>query len=176
MRKLKFALICVAGTATITACSPRHHMTGQYGADQYAYGHHNMSQYGYEHTYGSEYSSEYYGADYQAAGQHTQLRSRYGNAAQTSSLNAGCDEYVNPCGFMKVVPVYPIYQIAVPVQETYVEPYVAPVEETPIIVMPEPELPAYVEPTLPDPIPYVPEPQHWPEPETPVTSWAPLRK
>lgn len=170
MRNLKFALICAAGAATITACSPRHHMSSQYGADQYAYGHHNTSQ------HGSEYSSEYYAADYHAAGQHTQLRSRYGSAAHSTSLNAGCDEYVNPCGFMKVVPVYPIYQIAAPVQEAYAEPYVAPLEEAPIVVMPEPELPVYVEPTLPDPIPYVAEPQHWPEPETPVTSWAPLRK
>ena len=162
IRNFKLVLLCVIGGATVSACSPKHQMHGQHASDQYAY----------EHSNAGQYSSEQYGAAYRAAGYQSQVRSRYGDAVQSASLRPACNAFINPCGFMKVVPVYPVYQIAAPVQETYV----APVEEPPVVVMPEPELPVYVEPALPEPPVYIPAPQHWPEPETPVQSWEPLRK
>lgn len=101
----------------------------------------------------------------------TQVTSRYGYAASTSQTTEDCAYEVHPCGFMRVVPVYPIYQIVTPIPAE-------PVIESPVISVPEPtiyveEPEPYIEPELPV---YVPPTQHWPEPETPAPSWTPLRK
>lgn len=76
---------------------------------------------------------------------------------------------------MRVIPVYPVYQIVTPAPVTYEETYVeAPaIVEPPIVIMPEPTPEVYIEPERSV---YTPEPHHWPEPETPVPSWTPLRK
>jgi len=147
---LKLLLIAGCGGVALTACVPGQYgydardvaaSSGQYGAD---YGQANFGQYG---------------------GNFTQAR--YGEAINASSLRPPCETQVAPCGFMTVVPVYPIYQVAAPPQP---EPVVE-IFEPPTVEIFEPEPTVIYEP---EPI-YEPM-DHWPEPETPTQSWKPIRK
>jgi len=157
MHILKLLLIAGLGGATLTGCVP-----GQYAYETEPTAA-NYGQYGAQSgQYGGEYGAQYT----QSAASYGQ--SRYGN----TGLRPACDVQVAPCGFMTVVPVYPIYQVVTqpeplpapePIIETYVEP--------PVVEIYEPEPIPYVEPA---PI-YEPM-HHWPEPETPVQSWKPIRK
>jgi len=165
MHILKLMLIAGLGGATLTACVPgqyayeteqTHAEFGQYGADYAPYG----AQYGAQSgQYGNEYAQS--ASSFQ--------RTRYGDV-QNAGLRPPCEVQATPCGFMTVVPVYPVYQVVTqtapepePIIETYVEP--------PVVEIYEPEPTVIVEP---EPV-YTPM-HHWPEPETPVQSWKPIRK
>jgi len=86
-------------------------------------------------------------------------------------LRSACDIDVQSCGFMRVVPVYPVYQVvtAPPVVETP-PPVTLTEAEPPVIVLP-PE-------PAPEPPVYTPPPvqEFWPEPATPIKRWTPPRK
>lgn len=150
----KIILIGGLSSAAITACAPASHMSGHDAYMQAGYGYSQMG-------YGSS----------QAA--MTTYNSRYGG-----QLRGACHVEVQTCGFMQVVPVYPIYQY-VSAPHT---PDVPTIEEPPVVIYePAPE-PVYIpEPVQPEPLPYVPPTyippiQSWPDPETPPPSWTPLRK
>jgi len=129
----------------------------------------SSSAYGY--GYDSGYSEYGYGTNsgYADANMTTIARSRYGYTE--SGLRSGCDMEVQSCGFMRVVPVYPVYQIvtAPPVVKT-----------PPPVTVAEPEPPVIVLPPEPTPEPpvYTPPPvqEFWPEPATPIQTWTPPRK
>lgn len=152
IHSLKLTFIAGLGSLALTACVP-----GQYAYDSPEIGGQN-GQYQYN---GQSAGYNQYGA--------AVSQSHYGYAAQNTGLRPACQQQAAPCGFMRVVPIYPIYQVEVPqavpvpTYETYVEP--------PVVEIYEPE-----------PIPmYEPEPEytpmeHWPEPEAPIQSWQPLRK
>jgi len=152
---LKPILIASLGSLALTACIP-----GQ--------------EYLSDHIQNNALSSQY-GADY-AQYNAGFGQANYGNFTNATALRPPCQVQVAPCGFMAVVPVYPIYQVAVP---TVREPIVEIFEEPPAVEYFEPEPTVYIEP---EPIPYVePEPvytpmEHWPEPSTPIPIWTPKRK
>jgi len=133
----------------LSACAPSYHgfANTEYSQSSYGYSH---TEYGYSETQAQTFAAQ----------------SRYGEAG----LRPACDVQINSCGFMAVVPVYPVYQIVT-----------APpaVEEPPLIVIqdPVPEPPVIVLPPDPEPPVYVPPaPEHWPTPETPIKPWTPPRK
>lgn len=145
-----FRLILIGGTccAVIAACAPSSQMT--------AYDANMQSSYGYSQT----------GYGYESSETRVEThKSRYGG-----QLRGACEVAVPTCGFMQVVPVYPVYQIVTAPQVVDV-----PVVEAPptVVYEPAPE-PVYI-PELELPT-YVPPVQHWPEPETPAPTWTPLRK
>ena len=75
---------------------------------------------------------------------------------------------------MAVVPVYPVYQVITPIAAA---PEVQQVE-VPTITIAEPE-PVTIEIFDQEPVfesKYEPVTDFWPEPETPVQSWKPIRK
>ena len=154
----KIALICVA-SAVVAGCSASSHNMTYQDADSLISGY-SSSAYGYGYDYHSSYTD----------GNMTAIASsRYGHTE--AGLRSGCDMQVQSCGFMRVVPVYPVYQIvtAPPVVET--PPPVTVVEpEPPVIVLP-PE-------PIPEPPVYTPPPvqEFWPEPAAPVKRWTPPRK
>ena len=150
LRNFKTLLICSVGTAGLVACAPSSQTIAHHQADTYLSGY-SHSSYGYEQTETT-----------------TIVKSRYGDAG----LRPACEVQIETCGFMTVVPVYPVYQIvtAPPV-----------VEEPPVVVipepLPEPEPPVIVLPPEPEPPIYVPPtPEYWPTPETPIEPWTPPRK
>lgn len=162
VQRLKILVVGSALCAALTACGPRYvpaeSLSGQAHAGSYggAYAQNASSQYNYAQ---SGYTHAY-----------TQQKSRYGNQA---GLRAPCAEVHAPCGFMRVVPVYPVYQYVTPAEPE-------PVVEVPTISLPDPE-PAPVMIYEPEPVYepapiYEPAPYHWPEPEAEVPSWKPLRK
>lgn len=161
VQRLKILLVGSALCAALTACGPRYvtaeSLSGQAHAGSYGgvYAQGGASQYNYSQD---NYSQETYAQAY------TQQKSRYGYQA---GLRAPCDEVQTPCGFMRVVPVYPVYQYVTPAEPE-------PVVEVPTISTPEPEPVVIYEPE-PEPV-YTPSIQHWPDPETEVPSWKPLRK
>jgi len=156
----KLLLIASLGSLALTACVP-----GQYAYDSTQSG----AEYG---QYGAEYGQ--YGAQ---SGQYSAqygggfAQTRYGAGfSQTSSasLRPACNAQAAPCGYMTVLPVYPIYQVAAPQPDPVVEIYEPPVVET---YEPEPTI-IYE----PEPEPVFTPIDHWPEPAAPVQSWKPIRK
>lgn len=146
--KMRDLLICGVGTAGLVACAPSSQNIAHHQADMYLSGY-SYTGYGYEQTETT-----------------TVLSSRYGE----SGLRPACEVRFETCGFMTVVPVYPVFQIVT-------APPVA--EEPPVIIMtePEPEPPVILLPPEPEPPIYIPPvPEHWPTPETPVEPWTPPRK
>jgi hypothetical protein len=160
LRNHTILLFLSAASAAVSGCTPKYVSAADLG-------------YTSDHNH-SAYTQQGYtsGAYYQAA-QYTLPASRYGATAgsRQMSLRPACNEYVAPCGFMRVVPIYPIYQVAVQPE---------PIAEVPTVTLPEAE-PAPVITYEPAPTP-IPEPvysepaYHWPEPETDMPSWKPLRK
>lgn len=115
--------------------------------------------------YQSEYSQQAHTPPYQ-----THMKSRYGHG-QADGLQPPCVEVLAPCGFMRVVPVYPVYQ-------RVIESVSVPGVNVPTVHITEPEPVYHYEPEVihePAPV-YEPAPYHWPEPEAQVPSWKPLRK
>lgn len=153
----KLLLITALGGVTLSACTQSQYNDGygQYGADS--------SQYGSGPAqYNSGYAqSRYGGAAYSSGGQYA-----------SGGLRTDCSGHIAPCGFMQVVPVYPIYQVEAapapaPVIEHIPEPVVEIFEPAPtIIVEPEPVF---------EPYEYTPR-ETWPELETPAPVWTPIRK
>ena len=155
LRRIKNLIVGGAACVVLTACGPRyvpaetfssHASAGSYGG---AYAQDSQSHTGHAHT------------------GYAQAKSRYGHAFSGGQpgLQPPCSAAHTPCGFTRVLPVYPVYQY-VTAQETIVE--------APTVTVPEPEPIVIYEPT-PEPV-YTPSIQHWPEPEVEVPSWKPLRK
>ena len=155
VRRIKNLLVGGAACVVLTACGPRfvpaetlssHISAGSYGG---AYAQGSYSQAGYTHP------------------GYTQAKSRYGQAfaGGQSGLQPPCSAAHTPCGFTRVLPVYPVYQY-VTAQETIVE--------APTVSVPEPA-PAVIYEPAPEPV-YTPSVQHWPEPDVETPSWKPLRK
>ena len=140
-------LVAALGAAAVSACAPSY----------------KMSAYDTSMDAGYGYAQSAYGYSYETQSTAT-YSSRYGG-----ELRGGCQIEVQSCGFMTVVPVYPVYQIVTP----------PPVPEVPVVEVPqvvEPDPIPYVEPTpYVEPV-YQPPVHHWPEPETPPPVWTPLRK
>ena len=159
----KIALICAA-SAIFAGCSASSKNMAYQDADSLLSGY-SSSAYGY----GSGYSEYGYNSGYADGNMTTIASSRYGY--NESGLRSGCDIQVQSCGFMRVVPVYPVYQIvtAPPVVET-----------PPPVTVIEPEPPVIVLPPEPAPEPpiYTPPPvqEFWPEPAAPIERWTPPRK
>ncbi len=164
VRRIKNLIVGGVACIILTACGPRYvpaetlsgyASTGSYGG---AHAQDSYSQSGYSHT-GHAHTG------------YAQAKSRYGHAfaGGQSGLQPPCSAAHTPCGFTRVLPVYPVYQY-VTAQETIVEaPTVSVPEPAPIVVYePAPE-------PIPEPV-YTPSIQHWPEPDVDVPSWKPLRK
>lgn len=149
-----FRVVLIGGicSAAVTACAPSSHISTH---DAYMQGDYGYSQTGYGYE-----SSQANVAPH---------RSRYGG-----ELRGPCEGVVQSCGMMAVVPVYPVYQVVTVPQPPEVP--VVTYEPAPVIVYePAPE-PVYTpEPVYEAPV-YEPSVQHWPEPDTPVRDWQPLRK
>lgn len=168
IQRFKFLTACTVLCTALTACGPRlvpveslsgYSQSGSYG-DAYTQDHY--SQAGYSQ---GAYSQGPYTQSYASQ------KSRYGHQA-SAGLRAPCEEAYAPCGFMRVLPIYPVYQYVIPTEPE-------PVVEVPTISLPDPEPVVIYEAYEPEPIPepvYAPAPYHWPEPETEVPSWKPLRK
>ena len=164
-RNFRLVLIAAIGGLALTACAASQ---DQYVDDwQYGQGQYGQSQFG---QYGDGFSQ--YGGEY---AQHTAsfTPSRYGNSGGGAELRPPCGVQVAPCGFMSVVPVYPIYQVEAPPPPP--EPIVEIFDEPPTVEYYEPSPTVFLDPgPIPEPV-Y--EPVHsWPEPENPVQSWTPIRK
>lgn len=147
---LRTLLIGGMFAAAMTACAPASQVKTQ-GA--YHQGGYSQSAYAYQGAQESQ----------------TTYRSRYGD-----TLRGSCDIEIQTCGFMTVVPVYPVFQIvtAPPAPDVPVT-VEAPPAYTP---EPMPEPPVVILPPEPEPPAYVPPVQHWPEPTTPPPVWTPPRK
>ena len=160
----KISLFVIGGicTAAITDCSPTY-QSSAYGQGGTGF---EQAQYGYDYVSGQS-AYDYAGSQAYSAG----YSSRYGEAFSVEAeLRGPCGYAQNSCGMMRVVPVYPVYQVAVP-QAPEVQSV-----EVPTITITEPE-PLTVEIFEPEPEPvYEPVTDFWPEPETPIQSWEPLRK
>lgn len=156
-QSFRMFLIGGLGVVAISACAPSYKMSS-YDTSMSSGNGYSQSAYGYDavSAYGASFGYE------QAA--VTTHRSRYGG-----ELRGGCQVGTHPCGMMAVVPVYPVYQYATQPSAPEVQ-----VVEVPQIIEPEP-IP-YVEPTPYVEPAYEPPVHHWPEPETPVIDWTPLRK
>lgn len=158
----KFYLILIGSACSIamTACAPSY-QTSAYEQDAYGY---DQAAYGYDYV--SDHSNSGYGI---AQNFNTAHSSRYGDA-----LRGPCDTFVQSCGMVAVVPVYPVYQVI-----TYPETPEVQTVEVPTITLPDPE-PLSVEIYEPEPVyeppVYEPVTDYWPEPDDPITTWAPLRK
>ena len=165
IHSLKLILIAGLGSFALTACVPGQYAydTGPTGAEFGQYGA-GFDQYGAQSgQYGGAYGANFAQTN---IAQTNFAQTRYGDVVGASGLRPACNVQAAPCGFMTVVPVYPIYQIAAerePVVEIFNEPPVVEIFE------PEPEI--YIEP---EPV-YEPM-DHWPEPAAPVQSWKPIRK
>ena len=163
----KIALIFTASIAFAGCSASSHNMTYQ-DADSLLSGYSNTTyRYGYDSghsNYGADYNSGYADVNMTSG-----VSSRYGYSE--SGLRSACDIDVQSCGFMRVVPVYPVYQVvtAPPVVETP-PPVTLTEAEPPVIVLP-PE-------PAPEPPVYTPPPvqEFWPEPATPIKRWTPPRK
>lgn len=184
-RNFRLVLIAAIGGLALTACAASQdqyvddwqygqgqYAESQYGYDQYGYDQYGQGQYGQSQfgQYGDGFSQ--YGGEY---AQHTAsfAPSRYGNSGGGAELRPPCGVQVAPCGFMSVVPVYPIYQVEAPPPPP--EPIVEIFDEPPTVEYYEPSPTVFLDPEpIPEPV-Y--EPVHsWPEPENPVQSWTPIRK
>ena len=150
---------------------------GQTKGGSLGYGQSSGASLGYGHSMGSGfgYGQSGFGGlgyDQSVAYGYNQVSYGYGSAQQnfgqsySGSLRGG---------MMAVVPIYPVYQIA-----TYQQ--VSPVQtvEVPTITLEEPQSQSYIisEPEIstyqaPQ---YEPMIESWPEPATPITTWAPKRK
>jgi len=97
IQSLKLSVMAGLASLAFTACVPGQYAyeTTDAGANAGYYGGQYDGQYGYQ-------SGEY--AQYGTQVSNT----RYGVAAHSSGLRPGCDMQAAPCGFMRVVPVYPI--------------------------------------------------------------------
>ena len=170
-------------TAAITACSPTY-QTSAYGQGAYGQSVYGQGGTGFEHAqYGYDYVSDQsaYGYnqgiyDYGAAqGFNAGFSAPYGNAfSGGAALRGSCGFTPQNCGMMAVVPVYPVYQVITPIAAA---PEVQQVE-VPTITIAEPE-PVTIEIFDQEPVfesEYEPVTDFWPEPETPVQSWKPIRK
>ncbi len=160
IHRLKFILIAGLGSLALTACVP-----GQYGYETGQSG----AGYGQYGTQADLYGAQQFGAQYGAGFTQSAYGAGFNQAANTG-LRPTCNAQAAPCGFMRVVPVYPIYQVSVPQREPVVQIFDPP-PPPPVAEIYEPEPIPYVEP---DPV-YEPV-HHWPEPVTPVQSWKPIRK
>ena len=153
IHSLKLILIAGLGSFALTACVP-----GQYAYETESSGA-DFGQYGAQSgQYGGAYGANFAQTNF--------AQTRYGDAVGASGLRPACNVQAAPCGFMTVVPVYPIYQIA-----AEPEPVVEIFNEPPVVEIFEPEPEIYIEP---EPV-YEPM-DHWPEPAAPVQSWKPIRK
>lgn len=151
LQHIRPLLLCGFGAAGLAACSPSSKNMNYHQADNYLSGY-SQSGYGYEQSYSYD--------------QMQVSASRYGDLG----LRPACEMQVKSCGFMTVVPVYPVYQFVT-------APPVA--EAPPTITLPEPapEPPVIVLPPDPEPPVYTPpSPEFWPTPETPIETWTPPRK
>jgi len=157
-----------AASAVLAGCSASSHNMTYQDADSLLSGY-SSSAYGYGYDSGHSNYGYDYNSGYADVNMTSSARSRYGYSE--AALRSGCDMDVQSCGFMRVVPVYPVYQIvtAPPVVET-----------PPPVTILEPEPPVIVLPPEPAPEPpvYTPPPvqEFWPEPATPVKRWTPPRK
>lgn len=169
IHNLRLTLIAGLASLAVTACVP-----GQYAYETNEAGA-NAGYYDNSAYYGGQYGYEAGNYGQYEANVSTSRYGIYGAATNTSGLRPGCDMQMAPCGFMRVVPVYPIYQVTAPQTP-------APVVEAPAVEIYEPEPAVIYEPEpvyepAPEPEPvYTPPPSYWPEPDTPVQSWKPIRK
>jgi len=162
----KISLFVIGGicTAAITACTPTY-QTSAYGQGGTGF---EQAQYGYDYASGQSA----YGYNQGLYDYGTAQGFNYGNAFNGgAALRGPCTHTAQSCGMMAVVPVYPVYQVITPLPAPEVQPV-----EVPTITIEEPR-PLTVEIFDPEPEPiYEPVTNFWPEPETPVQSWEPLRK
>ena len=170
VNKISLFFIGSICSAAVTACTPTYQTSaydqGGYGFDQAEYGYDYVSG---QSAYGYEQGAYDFGA---AQGFNANFSSRYGEAfSEGAALRGPCAYTQQSCGMMRVVPVYPIYQVTVP-QAPQVQ-----AVEVPTITLPDPE-PLAIEIYEPEPEPPVYEPvtNFWPETDAPVESWKPLRK
>ena len=168
LQRLTILLACGAAGLILTACGPRYVPIDTLG-------HGNSQSQGAYYQQGYSQHAAYRGAS--ANTHYSEKKSRYGyeTAGQPHGLQAPCGEVFAPCGFTRVLPVYPIYQVTAPTKPE-------PAAEVPTIDITEPEPVMIYEPApepeyiyTPDSV-HTPAPYHWPEPEAEVPSWAPLRK
>ena len=164
IKNTKVSLISGISILAVTACTHSQH-TSAY--NQTGHGYENAA-YGYDYVSGQSNSN-------------TTYKSRYGD-----ELRGSCEVVIETCETVAFVPVYPVYQIITPTfgKVPDVQPVEVPTiplpEPEPVTIEfyePEPEAPVY-EPPVYEPAPPVYEPvtNYWPEPDTPVETWEPLRK
>lgn len=155
IQRFQILLACTAVCVSLTACGPRYVPVESLSG---------YSQAGYS---GGAYSQGAYSQGTYAQS-YTQQKTRYGHQA-SAGLRAPCAAVSAPCGYMRVLPVYPVYQYVIPTEPE-------PVVEVPTVSWPDPEPIVVYEPEpIPEPV-YEPAPYHWPDPEAEVPSWKPLRK
>jgi len=180
IKRFHILLVGSAVCLSLSACGPRYvpaealgYGTG-YSQGSYAGADYSQASYSQNAYSQNTYSQNAYSQGANAQGNFAQSngqKSRYGH--QTSGgLQAPCGEALAPCGFMRVVPVYPVYQYVIPT----VDESVVAVSEPEPVYHPEPEVTYVPEVTYePEPV-YTPSVQHWPEADAVVQSWKPLRK